>query len=78
MKNTRKFEKAFRKFVKNKVQVLNRKSVANIFTNGVDKYSIMEYPVDNSLTIGDFEIGWNKKMTKMDIELLKKAYPNPK
>jgi len=59
-------------------QVLNRKSVANIFTNGVDKYSIMEYPVDNSLTIGDFEIGWNKKMTKMDIELLKKAYPNPK
>jgi len=58
-------------------QVLNRKVVANIFTNGVDKYSIMMYPVPRELTFGGYEIGWNKKMTQMDIELLNRAYPKP-
>jgi hypothetical protein len=58
-------------------QVLDRKLVPNLFTNGVDKYSIMMYPVPRELTFGGYEIGWNKKLTKMDIELLNKAYPKP-
>lgn len=40
-----------------------------------DTKSIMLYPVDNSLTIGNFEIGWNKKLSDTDKQFIGVAYP---
>ncbi len=31
-----------------------------------DSKSIMQYPVPNELTIGDFEIGWNTSLSEID------------
>lgn len=40
-----------------------------------DARSIMLYPVDNALTLGNFEIGWNKKLSDTDKEFIGVAYP---
>lgn len=41
-----------------------------------DPESIMLYPVPNALTIGDYEIGWNSKLSIKDIEWAKSTYPS--
>jgi hypothetical protein len=40
-----------------------------------DPFSIMQYPVPNELTIGDFEIGWNTELSDTDKMFIKKMYP---
>jgi hypothetical protein len=40
-----------------------------------DRKSIMLYPVDNALTIGDYEIGWNTALSDTDKEFIGVAYP---
>ncbi|HWM90347.1 MAG TPA: M12 family metallopeptidase [Thermoanaerobaculia bacterium] len=40
-----------------------------------DTKSIMLYPVDNALTLGNFEIGWNKKLSDTDKEFIGVCYP---
>ncbi len=40
-----------------------------------DSKSIMLYPVDNKLTIGNFEIGWNTGLSATDKEFIGVAYP---
>jgi hypothetical protein len=40
-----------------------------------DKKSIMLYPVDNALTIGDYEIGWNTALSDTDKQFIGTAYP---
>ncbi len=40
-----------------------------------DQKSIMLYPVDNSLTIGDYEVGWNQKLSDTDREFIGVCYP---
>jgi hypothetical protein len=40
-----------------------------------DTKSIMLYPVDNSLTLGDFEIGWNTGLSDTDKQFIGVAYP---
>ena len=40
-----------------------------------DRDSIMQYPVDKRLTIGGFEIGWNRQLSEMDKEFIAKIYP---
>lgn len=40
-----------------------------------DRKSIMLYPVDNSLTIGDYEIGWNTELSDTDKQFIATAYP---
>ena len=40
-----------------------------------DRSSIMLYPVDNAMTLGDFEIGWNKTLSATDKEFIGIAYP---
>ncbi len=42
-----------------------------------DRESIMAYPVSNSLTIGDWWIGWNTRPSARDIEFLAQQYPKP-
>jgi hypothetical protein len=40
-----------------------------------DKQSIMLYPIPNDFTIGDFEVGWNTKLSDMDKQFIAQIYP---
>ncbi|MEI1420935.1 Tolloid-like protein 1 [Bacillus cabrialesii] len=40
-----------------------------------DPKSIMQYPVPNELTIGDYEIGWNTTLSETDKWFIGKMYP---
>lgn len=40
-----------------------------------DKTSIMHYAVPNDLTIGDYEVGWNRILSANDKKLAKSTYP---
>lgn len=40
-----------------------------------DPYSIMHYPIPNSLTIGDFEVGMNQDLSSTDRAFMAKVYP---
>ncbi|MDZ4619187.1 M12 family metallopeptidase [Bacillus cereus] len=43
-----------------------------------DKDSIMQYPIPDRHTIGDFEIGFNRQLSPLDKEFIGKFYPfNP-
>lgn len=44
------------------------------FTN-FDRDSIMLYPIHEELTIGDYEVGWNTKLSNTDKEFISKMYP---
>jgi hypothetical protein len=56
-------------------QVLGRYSETITNFTEFDPKSIMEYPVDNALTIGDFEIGWNTELSENDKKFIMKMYP---
>ena len=55
--------------------VLTRYSPDDVQHSDFDRDSIMQYPVDNELTIGDFEIGWNTVLSDMDKAFISRAYP---
>jgi len=40
-----------------------------------DPKSIMQYPVPKELTVGGFEIGWNRELSEMDKSFIAKMYP---
>jgi len=40
-----------------------------------DPKSIMQFPVPNELTIGDFEIGWNTTLSEIDKKFISQVYP---
>ncbi|MEI1420936.1 Tolloid-like protein 1 [Bacillus cabrialesii] len=40
-----------------------------------DPKSIMQFPVPNELTIGDFEIGWNTTLSEIDKKFIGQVYP---
>lgn len=40
-----------------------------------DRESIMLYAVPKELTIGGFEVGWNRKLSAMDKDFIGKVYP---
>lgn len=40
-----------------------------------DPHSIMLYPIPNELTLGDFEVGWNKELSEMDKHFVAALYP---
>ncbi|WP_063892692.1 matrixin family metalloprotease [Paenibacillus sp. Leaf72] len=40
-----------------------------------DPQSIMQYPVPNELTIGNYEIGWNTKLSDTDKRFIGQMYP---
>lgn len=42
-----------------------------------DKDSIMHYPIANELTVGDWEVGVNTQISKLDRRNMRKAYPKP-
>lgn len=40
-----------------------------------DPASIMHYPVDEDLTLGDFSVGWNSRISAGDAAFMRVAYP---
>ena len=40
-----------------------------------DRESIMLYPVPNQFTIGDFEVGWNTRLSATDKQFIGTIYP---
>ncbi len=40
-----------------------------------DKKSIMLYAISNSLTLNDFEVGWNDSLSDTDKSFINKVYP---
>lgn len=55
--------------------VLGSYEPGEVNATAFDPKSIMLYPVRNALTVGDYEIGWNTKPSKTDIEHLQDLYP---
>ncbi|MAT42193.1 MAG: Tolloid-like protein 1 [Anaerolineaceae bacterium] len=56
--------------------VLKRYKKHEVFhTEDHDEDSIMQYPVNKALTIGDFEIGWNTELSEKDKIFIAKMYP---
>jgi len=40
-----------------------------------DPESIMLYPIPNELTFGDYEVGWNDRLSELDREFMSTQYP---
>jgi hypothetical protein len=57
--------------------VLQRYSQSEVKFSAHDPTSIMQYPVPNELTIGDFEIGWNTELSDTDKRFISSMYPYP-
>jgi hypothetical protein len=56
--------------------VLRRYSSADTRFTEHDPHSIMQYPVPNELTIGNFEIGWNTDLSETDKSFIARMYPS--
>ncbi|MEY2479586.1 MAG: hypothetical protein QOI04_513 [Verrucomicrobiota bacterium] len=57
-------------------QVLQReKAGPDLAMTTFDKDSIMCYPVSDALTVGHYEIGWNKELSETDKTFIAKVYP---
>lgn len=54
-------------------QVLNRSTATSIIASKWDSKSIMEYPIPQGLA--NIVVGWNDKLTALDIATLKSIYP---
>ena len=58
-------------------QVFNRyRGLLTQFTQ-FDPTSIMEYPIPEDITIGNFSIGWNKQLSDTDKQFIGQLYPIP-
>jgi hypothetical protein len=55
--------------------VLRRLPEASALLLPYDRDSIMHYPIDNSLTLGDWEVGNNLVLSEKDKAFMRKAYP---
>lgn len=57
-------------------QVLRRSTAKNIFGSPPDKTSIMMYPIPKELLLDPKQaVGWNAKMSPLDIDTLRRVYP---
>jgi hypothetical protein len=59
-------------------QVFQRYSRAQTQFSAFDRDSIMEYPIDESLTIGNFSVGWNRHLSPTDKTFIASIYPKDK
>lgn len=50
-------------------------SVGSTQFSAYDKDSIMHYPVDENLTVGNFSIGWNRDLSPTDKAFIATVYP---
>jgi len=58
-------------------QVLNRRPVKDLRATTYDADSIMEYPIPAELTDGKLVVGWNRRLTDRDRQLIAALYPTP-
>ena len=61
-------------------EMVNQQVLSHYGTNKTqytryDPYSIMHYPIPNSLTVGDFEVGMNMSLSPTDKAFMGKVYP---
>ncbi|OMF31939.1 M12 family metallopeptidase [Paenibacillus peoriae] len=56
--------------------VLSKLDPAGVAFTPHDKFSIMQYPVDNECTRGDYEIGWNYELSETDKQFISQMYPD--
>lgn len=56
-------------------QVLQKYSTSETNFSQYDEHSIMHYPVENALTLGDFEVGWNRDLSPVDMQFIATLYP---
>ncbi|MBL7781122.1 MAG: hypothetical protein JNM22_07885 [Saprospiraceae bacterium] len=56
-------------------QVLKHYNTNKTQYSQYDPYSIMHYPIPNSLTMGDFEVGMNMDLSATDKAFINKVYP---
>lgn len=59
-------------------QVLQRGDPAGMRTSGFDVDSLMMYPIPAELTTNGFSVGWNTRLSPLDIVLLQELYPRPR
>jgi hypothetical protein len=57
------------------LNLFQRYSQSSMQFTEFDKNSIMLYPIPNDLTIGDFEVGWNKFLSANDKAFIATIYP---
>lgn len=55
--------------------VLKKLEKSQTTYSAYDKNSIMHYPIPNTITLGDWEVGHNTNISAKDIELMRKSYP---
>ncbi|MEO6132699.1 MAG: peptidase M12 [Saprospiraceae bacterium] len=56
-------------------QVFDRYKNDKIRGTALDKKSIMMYAIPESITKGDFRVGWNTRLSESDKEFIGKTYP---
>lgn len=57
-------------------QVLNKEPLTNDYRGTTyDPSSIMEYPIPPELTTNGFSVGWNRKLSPLDIKFIQTIYP---
>lgn len=57
-------------------QVLRRSTATNIFGSAPDRTSIMMYPIPKELLLDPKQaVGWNTKLSALDIDILRRTYP---
>ena len=56
-------------------QVLNKMNAAQTNYTAWDRDSIMEYAVDDQLTIGTFSVDWNQELSGVDRQFVSDRYP---
>jgi hypothetical protein len=57
--------------------ILRKYSQSLTNSSDFDKESIMLYPIPNQLTVGDYEVGWNLKLSAQDKKFIGEMYPFP-
>jgi H-type lectin domain/Astacin (Peptidase family M12A) len=55
--------------------IFDKYSASTTRFTAFDKFSIMCYHIPNELTIGDYEIGWNRVLSDTDKSYIKQMYP---
>lgn len=58
-----------------RAQVINRSNSTNYISSGVDKTSIMMYPIPAALTSDQYSTDWNNTLSLQDKALVARAYP---
>lgn len=60
------------------INLFTRYSATLTQFSNFDRDSIMLYPIPNTFTIGEFEVGWNRILSPRDKQFIATLYPNDK